>query len=255
MRIFKTKALVIKRRNLGETSRVLTMISSDRGRLEVLVRGIRRPRHRYSGILEPFSLVNVRLQSGRIFDTLQEADLDGVFINLDDELKGLGVGSIVLEILDRISLADDIDHRVYNLVYDYLRCYRNFQVEMADSTNALVFLSSFLLSVLAVTGRLPLMDLCVVCGQERKGEVVLTVYGACHKNCLARDGVYRVLTLEQLMLMRRIVAESVDSLISSPVSNQDMKKIFGLVLFLYYSFFERDIRSLKFFEGVYRKFE
>ena len=53
MGLYKVEGIVLRRRNLGEADRLVTILSRDRGKLTVVARGARRPRSRLGGRLEP----------------------------------------------------------------------------------------------------------------------------------------------------------------------------------------------------------
>src|SRR5918996_786767 len=60
-RLYKTEAIVLRSMDLGEADRVLTVLTPRLGKLRVIAKGIRRPRSRLGGGLEPFSDVHLEL--------------------------------------------------------------------------------------------------------------------------------------------------------------------------------------------------
>ena len=55
MSIRKTQALVLRSIRYGETSKIVTMLTPDSGKLSVLARGARKVKSRFGGSLEPFT--------------------------------------------------------------------------------------------------------------------------------------------------------------------------------------------------------
>ena len=59
--IVKTDAVVLRARNLRETSKFLTMYTEAYGKLTVVAKGVRQPKSRLGGVLEPFNIISVVL--------------------------------------------------------------------------------------------------------------------------------------------------------------------------------------------------
>lgn len=59
------EAVVLRGVRYGEADRVVTVLSAEEGHLAVFARGVRRPRSRIGGRLEPFGRVHLELVAGR----------------------------------------------------------------------------------------------------------------------------------------------------------------------------------------------
>ena len=62
---FKTEAVVLRSIRYGEADRVLHLYSATRGRIGAIAKGVRRPRSRFGGRLEPFFRLDLVLHEGR----------------------------------------------------------------------------------------------------------------------------------------------------------------------------------------------
>ena len=62
---FKTEAIVLRSIRFGEADRILHLYTADRGRVNAIAKGSRRPRSRFGGRLEPFFRVDLVLHQGR----------------------------------------------------------------------------------------------------------------------------------------------------------------------------------------------
>ena len=51
---FKTEAVVLRSIRFGEADRILHLYTAERGRIGAIAKGVRRPRSRFGGRLEPF---------------------------------------------------------------------------------------------------------------------------------------------------------------------------------------------------------
>ena len=59
--MFKTFAIILKKQNIGETDRILTIMSPTLGKKRVVVRGIRRPLSKLAGHLDTLMLSQIML--------------------------------------------------------------------------------------------------------------------------------------------------------------------------------------------------
>src|ERR671938_2190275 len=62
---FSTEAVVLRSIRYGEADRVLHLYTRDRGRIGAMAKGVRRPKSRFGGRLEPLFRVNLVLHEGR----------------------------------------------------------------------------------------------------------------------------------------------------------------------------------------------
>src|SRR5688572_20107469 len=62
---FKTEAIVLRSIRFGEADRILHLYSRERGRIGAVAKGVRRPKSRFGGRLEPMFRVALVLHEGR----------------------------------------------------------------------------------------------------------------------------------------------------------------------------------------------
>jgi DNA repair protein RecO (recombination protein O) len=120
-RSFSSQAIVLKRRAMGETDRLLTLLTQDRGKLVVLAKGARRLSSSNRANLEPGNLIQaffietkglaLLTQSRLLFDTSR------IYQNLPQEqaLKKISHIQQILEIFDRLFVEEFIDEGAFDL--------------------------------------------------------------------------------------------------------------------------------------------
>lgn len=247
--LYKTRAIIIRKRVFGEADKILTMLTDDGRRVEALARGSRKCSHKYAGLLEPMVLAELVLSKGRIFDIVKEAKLISDGRVLEQGLKGLGLNCLLGEVLDKISRDNENDF--FKLIVDYLNCYQNHKMVLAEKNKMYLFASSFLLSVLAVSGRLPLLDICWRCGRnDWVGQIYLTAYGLTHRDCLQGDMTKEIDLVEKEWLAE-VLKNSAGNLLYKEIGPDQAVKMFDNCYFLFKEFFDKDICSLDFLREVY----
>ncbi|HSO67874.1 MAG TPA: DNA repair protein RecO, partial [Desulfatirhabdiaceae bacterium] len=82
MPCFSAKAIVLRKIEFGDADLIITLFSSDRGKLTTIAKGAKKSRKRFSGVLELFSTLNIVSEEsrGRGIPILQEASLIYPFV-------------------------------------------------------------------------------------------------------------------------------------------------------------------------------
>jgi DNA repair protein RecO (recombination protein O) len=115
-RLYKTEAIVLRGMDLGEADRVLTVLTPRLGKLRVVAKGIRRPRSRLGGGLEPFSDVQLVLAVGRTFDVVTGVAVSDPHLGLRDDLEGTAAAWYLVELVDRFCEGSADSHGAFVLL-------------------------------------------------------------------------------------------------------------------------------------------
>ncbi|MDQ7858998.1 MAG: DNA repair protein RecO [Armatimonadota bacterium] len=181
MGLYKIEGVVLRRRNLGEADRLVTVLSRDRGKLTLVARGARRPRSRLGGRLEPCTRFRALVVEGRSLDLVSQVEVLDARATLRDDLERMAAATILLELTDR-ALADRQPHPdVYQLLEAAL--------DLIGRGGAHLAWMWYAARLLGATGHRPSIVRCVACGQRSSGAVAWSVPlgGALHERCRARD--------------------------------------------------------------------
>ena len=99
----RTKAIVLRRTNYGESDRILNLITPE-GKLAVLARGVRKEKSRLAGGIELFSVADVVVHQGRSsLGTLTGAKMLHFYGNIINDLSKLEFASTCLKKIERAS--------------------------------------------------------------------------------------------------------------------------------------------------------
>ena len=159
MHSYSTDAIVLKRFNLGEADRVLTLLTRDRGRVAAIGRGIRRPTSRLGGHLELFAHTNLTLGEGKTFHTITSADLREPHSGLSVAVERVNAAHYVAEAVLKLTVeAQEVD-RLFELVAATFGA-------LARSTALAGILAGFQLKLLTLLGHQPVLERCVHCNAD-----------------------------------------------------------------------------------------
>lgn len=114
---FKTQAIVLKRVSVGETDRIVTLLSKDSGKLVCVAKGVRKLKSSNRANLEPGNLVKVFLIKTKGLPILSQSTLLRDSTLLRKSLVNISQLSQILEIFDRLFVEDFIDEETSNLAF------------------------------------------------------------------------------------------------------------------------------------------
>lgn len=147
---YKAEGIILKRKNIGEADKILTLFTKQRGKIRLLAKGIRKITSRRSGHLEVFSHVYVLVRTGKSFEYITEVTstpIDG----FRTDLRRASMGYYVCELVDAL-MPDHEEHvSVFELLHRALRSLSTMESE--QSMNKEVY--TFALALLETLGYLP----------------------------------------------------------------------------------------------------
>lgn len=147
---YKIEGVVIKRINLGEADKILTIFTKEKGKIVVLAKGIRKIHSRKAPHLEPFSYVKAFVSNGKTFDLITEVETIENFSLIRLSLKRIAYGYQVAEVIDRLCAEREQSKSVFNLLVDFFK-----KMNQKEETNYEFLLDEFFSRLLWELGFLP----------------------------------------------------------------------------------------------------
>jgi len=118
--LYKTEAIVLRTRNLGEADRIVTLYTRDRGKVEGVARGSRRAKSRLTGATQLFTYGRYLMFSGRSLDTVSQAEIVESFAGLREDLTKMAYASYIAELLDVTVELGEPSEDLFELVHGAL---------------------------------------------------------------------------------------------------------------------------------------
>jgi DNA repair protein RecO (recombination protein O) len=161
--IARTRALLLKRVEFGESDLVLTLFTERFGRISALARGARKSSKRFGGALEPMHTIELGLEErakSELF-TLKESTIAVPRIGLTASLERLEAAGLVLSWVRRSAPARTPEPELWNLLEALLD---RLAVENALDVRRLLAAAG--LRLIAALGWGLDFERCVRCGKE-----------------------------------------------------------------------------------------
>ncbi|MFA5967245.1 MAG: DNA repair protein RecO [Patescibacteria group bacterium] len=248
MAVIKTKGIIIRRINLGEADRILTILTADRGKIRVVARGVRRANAKLSGFLELFRYNEYLLAEGRNLDIITGAATIENFRQISLNLRKIGLAYYVAEISDRLVEETQEADQVFDLVYTALK-------EINANKLPLDFVKSFFeFNILSVLGFKPELTKCIVCEKPidltQKTGFSVTLGGLIDRDHLFSD--------PSAIMVDQLVAKTLCLMTSAPLKHfhtfEQLSEVTPQIAQISANFLdymmEKNLRSKEFLEEV-----
>ncbi len=206
-RIYRTEGIVLRRVELGEADRILTLYTPQYGKLRAMAKGIRRPASKLRGHLELFTRAKLLLARGRNLDVITGAETTESFRGLRAEepsaLDAIGGAYRIAERLDRLTEEGVENRAVWDLLVAALGAF-------SDGIPPRLVTLHFDLRLLGYLGYQPNLDTCAGCGrplEPGENRYSFELGGVLCPQCRGHDPSADPLSNNALKLLRLMARE------------------------------------------------
>lgn len=158
MRTYANPGIVIRRIDLGEKDRILTIYTRDHGKLSAVAKGCRRPGSKLAGPSEPFVHSKMLFATGRDLDVLTQADVRESFPNIRSDVTKTTYAIYILELLDKFTEDRQPNPELFDLVLSALYV-------LEGGADPEITARYFEMHLLKTLGYEPNFEVCLRCGR------------------------------------------------------------------------------------------
>jgi len=149
------QAIVLRRRDSGESDRRLTLLTVELGKLDVVAKGARKAASRLAGVSDPLSMATLTLASGKVNRFITQAQPLGSFRGLRTDFDRLTFGVALAELYAAVLPVEQPAPEAHDLLVESLR-------HLEAHPKPLVALLWAQARLLDLSGFLPQFDSCIV---------------------------------------------------------------------------------------------
>ncbi|MFQ3549611.1 MAG: DNA repair protein RecO [Armatimonadota bacterium] len=157
MRSYSANGVVVKRIDLGEKDRIITIFTKEYGKISAVAKGARRPGSKLAGASELMSYSKLFLSKGKDLDILTQADIKESFPNVRCNLNSLAHAIYILELassfVDENQPNPDLFDNMLSTLY-----------VLEAGTDPEISARYFEMGLLKLQGYEPHFEECVKCG-------------------------------------------------------------------------------------------
>jgi DNA repair protein RecO (recombination protein O) len=197
-RVYQTEAIILKRTRLGEADRILTLFTSDYGKVSAIAKGASRPGSKFGGHVELLTHSLFLLAKGHNLDVVTQVQTINSFITLKEDLQLLSYGMYIAELIDSFTDDDFEDKKLFAFIIDTLQ-------RLSEAKHVDTALRYFELHLLDHMGYRPQLQKCTFCGADIKPATncfSVSEGGVLCIDCGFEEPVVRPLSLNALKVLR-----------------------------------------------------
>jgi DNA repair protein RecO (recombination protein O) len=232
--LYRDQGVVLRTIKLGETDRIVTLLSEGHGKVRAVAKGIRRPGSRFGARLEPTVHVAFQCYEGRNLDVVTQVETIEANRSLREHYASLTHAISMLEAVDQTAPEREPAPAVYRLLVGALRT--------LATTPSPVVSTAFFWKLLSLEGLHPAIDECVRCGSEEG----LAAFDTSQGGVICADCAHfggREVHAETLEVLRRILGGDVRGVLAAPPEPRVLGEVERFALDAIENHLERRLRS------------
>jgi len=181
MKTFKTRGLVLREYEAGESDKRLSVLCKDYGRIMIYARGARKPKSKFLAASQLLTYADFIIADGRQFYSMAQAEVIENFYPIRQDYQLLCHAAYLLEICEKAVPAGTPCDELLRLL---LKSLQHISMQnISPKQAAIVFLFRFFLFY----GLAPEMDCCAVCGGSIEKSNIFCEEGMICKNCIKKN--------------------------------------------------------------------
>lgn len=194
--LHKVEGIVIRTINYGETNKIITIYTREKGKVSVMARGARKPKSRLSSVSQLFTYGQFMYQHTSGLGTLQQGEIISTMRVIREDLFFTAFAAYYVELTNKLT-----DENVPNgFLFEFLLQTLQLLCEGKDQ-NVLTFI--FELKMLHLAGIQPYLNGCTVC-HSTEGKFAFSIREGgflCHR-CIHKDSYALMISKQAVKLLR-----------------------------------------------------
>ena len=154
--MYRTEAVVLKRVDLGEADKIVTLYTPYLGKVRAVAKGVRRPLSRLGGHVELFTHSQMLLAKGRHLDIITQSQSLHSYLGMRDDLVRVAMACCAAELLDKLTEEGAGSYPIFELLLHTLD-------RLAAAEDPEIALRLFEIVLLGHAGYRPELHRCVGC--------------------------------------------------------------------------------------------
>lgn len=166
------KALVVKSVDYGDFDKLLTLVTEDKGKLTVTVKGGKSLRSKFMSVSEPFTYAIFNLRKRNKYYYLYDSDLVEDFYPLRDSIEKLSLAAYICDIASELSLEGISDPEILKLSLNTL-----YALAYKEEYGKAVIKGAFEFKAAVIGGFMPDLSGCELCSKNDAESFYLDIRG------------------------------------------------------------------------------
>lgn len=196
-RTYKATGINLKSMPLGETDRLLTILTREFGLIQAVAPGARKHHSKLGGRSELFVVNELLIANGRSLDKITQAETIETYPKLGDNLLKLTASQYLAELVLCHALSEQPQEELFCLLTEHLRRIEQIpKITVNQSLIVLAYLAHAVFHTLALAGIAPQVRLCCLTQQPLTPDLQTSEWKVGFSN--AAGGIVSLLALARL---------------------------------------------------------
>ncbi len=145
MRTFTVQGIILKRKNIGEADRILTVFTREMGKMQVKAKGVRKVASKRASHIEPLNKTTLTVYKGSGMPLLTEAVAIKQFNEIKTDLHKVGLAYHICELVDGLCPENQENEAIFALLEQMLE-------KLTEDENPSVQIHTFEVQLLTLLG-------------------------------------------------------------------------------------------------------
>ncbi|SEH60581.1 DNA replication and repair protein RecO [Halobacillus karajensis] len=155
----KVEGVVIRTNNYGETHKIVTMMTREKGKIGVMARGAKKPKSRMSSITQPFIHGTFLIQIGSGLGSMGQGEMLSSLRSIREDIVKTAYASYIAELTDKLIDEKQPDPFLYEQLLQTF-------VWMNEGKEPNILTMMYELKIYKKAGFAPVVDQCIQCGGQ-----------------------------------------------------------------------------------------
>ncbi|NEP89670.1 MAG: DNA repair protein RecO [Okeania sp. SIO2C2] len=163
---YKATGINLKAIPIGESDRLLTILTPEYGLIRVVAPGVRKPKSKLGGRSELFVVNQLLISQGRSLDRINQAETILSYAGLSQNLGKLAAGQYLAELVLHQALSEHPQTELFYLLSEHLGRIEKLQnkTDRLWHTQLISYLAHGIYHLLAIEGIAPQVQICCITG-------------------------------------------------------------------------------------------
>jgi DNA repair protein RecO (recombination protein O) len=249
MKFVKTKGIVLQQVPTGDADKVVTFLTPDHGKINVMAPGAKRTRSRIAGCTEFLCYSEIDLFKTKDQFRLSDARIMEPFYEIRNDLLKLTIASFFCEVLKDVVMEDFSAKEELRL---FLNCLYYLSKEKKDKE---LITAVFVLRLLSVNGLAPCVAHCVSCNTHVDKESLDKIFfgfshcGVVCGKCVRDSSLMKILP-GTFYLLKHIVGSKLEDLFKFDIIPAVLKEIVYISDRYLKERLEKNFKTLEFLKRI-----
>lgn len=246
MPTYNANAIVLHRLSFGETDRIATLYTRERGKLAAIAKGARKPVSRLAGATEVLTYGKFHLAIGKNLDIIAQVEVKESFPRIHQDLSRIAYATYMAEVVDRMVEEHEANPDIFDLLLSAL-----YLTERPNDPEKIAHM--FELQFMALIGYEPELERCLRCRAPLHGDELYfspSMGGLVCTDCGPLPGDAIQVMPETVKTMRRLLTAEAPEVERMEIPRDIMDQIARVMRWYIRYRAERELKSLEFLQTL-----